>query len=91
MPNEGASNVIPLTPINDIAPRTQVMRDAVLEALRDLFVERVPESERSPYYEKARGLLFLSGWDPEELLEAETPGPRQQALWRALGLNQGVT
>ena len=90
MPNGGKVNIIPLTPVEDVAAdaRGEVMREAVLEALHDLLIERVPESERSPFFKQARDLLVQAGWSPDELLDAAVPGPRRDALWDALGLGE---
>jgi hypothetical protein len=85
---DGSINVIPLTPVeNAPTARAEVMRAAVLEALEDLLIERVPESKRSPYFKQARDLLVQAGWSPEELLEAAAGGPRRDELWRVLKLD----
>jgi hypothetical protein len=86
--SNGKINIIPLTPVEDLAAdaRGDVMRAAVLEALHDLLIERLPEKERSPFFKQARDLLVQAGWSPEELLDAAVQGPRQDALWDALGL-----
>jgi hypothetical protein len=86
--SESRRNVIPLTPIEDIPAHGEMLREAVLEALNDLVIERVPEGKRSPYFQQGRELLFQAGWSPEELLEAAEPGPRREALWDVLGLRE---
>lgn len=87
---DGSINIIPLTPVEEAAPqaRGEVLRDAVLEALHDLLIERVPEDRRSPYFKQARDLLVQAGWSQEELLDAAEPGSQQDALWDALGLKE---
>lgn len=88
--SDGSINIIPLTPVEEVAPqaRGEALREAVLEALGDLLIERVPTKDRSPYFSQARDLLVQAGWSPEELLEAAAPGPRREALWDALGLKE---
>jgi hypothetical protein len=86
--SESHMNVIPLTPVEDVPARGEALREAVLEALNDLVIERVPEGKRSPHFQQGRDLLFQAGWGPEELLEAAEPGPRREELWDVLELRE---
>jgi hypothetical protein len=63
------------------------MRSAVVEVINDLVVASLPPSRRSPYFERAQGLLEKAGWGLEELLEAAGPGARREELFLALGLS----
>ncbi len=78
--------VIPLVLAPTPPARREVMRSAVVEVVNDLVVVSVPPSQRSPYFERAQGLLEEAGWGLEELLEAAGPGARQEELFLALGL-----
>jgi hypothetical protein len=50
----------------------------VVEVVNDLVVASVPPSQRSPYFERAKGLLQEAGWGLQELLEAVGPGLQQE-------------
>ena len=80
--------VIPLSVVetSHARPRDETMRRAVVEVIADLFIERVPPPQRSPFHEAAKELLGQAGWSPGELIEAAEPGPRQDALFDVLGL-----
>jgi len=62
------------------------MRQAVLQVVRDLVIERVPLASRGALWERAALLLEEAGFGPDELAEAYTPGPTQDLLWQALRL-----
>lgn len=83
-------NIIPLPTLEGdrSVPKESraAMRVAVVQAIRDLFIARVPSQDRSPLFETAKDLLPQSGWSPLEMIEAAEPGPRQDALLRELGL-----
>jgi hypothetical protein len=85
---ERSLNVIPLNPSERLQPedRGDAMREAALQAVTDLMIERVSPNERSPYFEQARDLVLKAGWSPEELLAAADPGAEQDALLEQLGI-----
>lgn len=86
---DGVHNVIPLSPANEVVPleeRNEMMRVAVVQAVTDLVIRRVPPDRRSAYFDAARDLLDRAGWSLTELIEAADPGPEQEALFRELGL-----
>jgi hypothetical protein len=87
----GQTNIIPLPTLDgDVAlPResSAAMRAAVIQVIHDLFIARVAPQERSPLYDAARDLLPQAGWGPLEMIEAAEPGPRQDALFRELGIS----
>jgi hypothetical protein len=83
-------NVVPLPILYDhktipVESRA-AMRAAVVQAITDLFIAHVPFEERSALFETARDLLPQCGWSPLEMIEAAEPGPSQDALFEALGL-----
>ena len=85
----GQLNVIPLTTADRVvAPeqRNEAMREAVLQVMTDLAVERVRPDRRSPLFEAARELLTQAGRSPVEMLDAIEPGPQQDSLFAELGL-----
>ncbi len=84
-------NVIPLNPAERLPSRDrgEAMREAVLQAVTDLMIERVSPNERSPYFEQARDLVLKAGWSPEELVAAAEPGDEQDALLEQLGIEGG--
>ncbi len=88
----GQTNIIPLPTLNgDVAePResSAAMRAAMIQAIHDLFIARVARQERSPLFDTARDLLPQAGWGPLEMIEAAEPGPRQDALFRELGISR---
>lgn len=84
-------NVIPLNPSARLLPqhRGEAMREAVLQVVTDLVIERVSPNERSVYFEQARDLVLKAGWSPEELVAAAEPGDEQAALLEQLGIEGG--
>jgi hypothetical protein len=82
------SNVIPLNVVDRALSQQggEPMRDAVVQVINDLFVERVPEKQRLPLYDAAKDLVVKAGRTPEELLDAAEPGREQEALFDELGL-----
>jgi hypothetical protein len=84
-------NVIPLTSADKAtAPgrRADAMREAILQVMTNLAIERVPPDERSPLFDAARELLTQAGRSPVEMLDAVEPGPEQDALFEELGLGR---
>ena len=63
-----------------------MLREAVTQVVRHLVVRAVPVSQRVPLFEQAAGLLDEAGWGLDELVAAAEPGPAQDDLLRALGL-----
>jgi hypothetical protein len=88
-PGPGAK-IIPLTPGPALSSgqRRAELREAVLQVVRHLVIETVPEAERSPYFDQATGLLDQAGYGLDELLDAASPGPKQDDLLHALGLDR---
>ena len=85
----GLSNVIPLTPSDEVVPleeRQKAMQLAVQEVVADLVIRRVPPADRSPLFDAAKDLLDRGQRSLPELIEAAEPGPAQDALFRDLGL-----
>ena len=84
-------NVIPLNPAERLPAeaRGEAMREAVLQAVADLMIERISLDERSPYFEQARDLVLKAGWSPDELVAAAEPGDEQDALLEQLGIEGG--
>jgi hypothetical protein len=85
----GMSNVLPLTPSDEVVPleeRQEAMQKAVLEVVSDLVIRRVPPPDRSPLFDAAKDLLDRGQRSLPELIEAAEPGPAQDALFRDLGL-----
>ena len=87
-PQARSFSVIPLVLAPTPPGRREVMRSAVVEVINVLVVASVPPSRRSPYFERAQGLLEDAGWGLEELLEAADPGARQEELFLALRLGE---
>ncbi len=87
----GRPNVIPLNVVERSGPsrRGETMRVAVVQAITDLFIERVPQKERSPFFEAAKDLVVQGGKTPAELIEVAEPGPQQEAFFEELGLDGG--
>lgn len=91
-PSKTPLNVIPLTaPGKARGPeqRGGAMREAVVQVMTDLALERVPPGQRSPLFDAARELLDQAGRSPVEMLDAIEPGPEQDALFGELGLRTG--
>jgi len=84
-------NVIPLNPAERLPAqdRGDAMREAVVQAVTDLMIERVSPDERSPYFEQARDLVLKAGWSPDELVAAADPGAERDALLEQLGIEGG--
>jgi hypothetical protein len=91
----GQINIIPLPVLHGLktvpAESRAAMRRAVVQAIRDLFIAHVPFQERSALFEVARDLLPQCGWSPIEMIDAAEPGPSQEALFEALGLQRGTS
>ena len=85
--------IIPLMPGVSRAPgeRREMLRAAVIQVVRHLVVQAVPPSRRVPLFEQATGLLDEAGWGLDELVAAAEPGPAQDTLLRALGLEDQCT
>jgi hypothetical protein len=85
--------VIPLMPGVSRAPgeRRELLRAAVIQVVRHLVVRAVPPSQRVPLFDRAAGLLDEAGWGLDELVTAAEPGPAQDTLLRALGLEDQCT
>ena len=71
--------------------RRALLREAVIQVVRHLVVRAVPVSQRVPLFEQAAGLLDEAGWGLDELVAATEPGPAQDDLLRALGLEEPCT
>jgi hypothetical protein len=67
------------------------LSEAVTQVVRHLVVRAVPVSQRVPLFEQAAGLLDEAGWGLDELVAAAEPGPAQDDLLRALGLEEPCT
>jgi hypothetical protein len=79
-----------LNPAERLPPQDrEAMREAVLQAVTDLMIERVSPGERSPHFDQARDLVLKAGWSPEELVAAADPGDEQDALLEQLGIEGG--
>ncbi|MBO0889398.1 MAG: hypothetical protein J2P14_00700 [Acidothermales bacterium] len=87
--NGPARKLIPLS-VGKVPPpaeRREVLREAVVQVVADLVLETVPTSERSLYFEQARGLLDEAGWGLDELFQAADEGPARERLFQVLGLS----
>jgi|SRR3954463_13919643 len=62
------------------------MKEAVVQVVRHLVLEKVPAERRSPLFDQARDLLDEAGWGLDELIAAAEEGPAQERLFRALGI-----
>jgi hypothetical protein len=82
--------IIPLMvgPAAPTGERRAALREAVVQVVRDLVIERVPRSRRSPYFDQALALLDLAGWGLDELLAAAGEGPARDKLLREVGLSE---
>src|SRR5579872_462000 len=80
--------LIPLTPgiSRGTEDRRAVLRAAVIQVVGHLVERAVPAAQRVPLFNQARDLLDEAGWGLDELVAAAAPGPAQDALLRALGL-----
>lgn len=77
--------LIPLQPRQPVPDdERQRMRDAVVQVLCDLIVERVPAAQRSPLFAQARDLVGQSGWSLDELYLALEPGKHRDLLFELL-------
>jgi acyl-CoA reductase-like NAD-dependent aldehyde dehydrogenase len=85
---DGSADVIQLPVLGTVAPQEQgeAMRDAVLQAIEDLFIKAVPPEERSPLFDSARDLLEQARRTPLEMIAATEPGPERDALFDDLRL-----
>lgn len=89
-PGRGAKIMpLPRGPGLSIERRHADLRDAVVQVVRHLVLKPVPEAERSPYFDQATSLLDQAGYGLDELLDAASEGPQQDALLKALGLDSG--
>ena len=88
MSDNGRPKVIPLKVVDTATPRPrdETMRRAVVQVINDLFIERVPDNQRLPFYDAAKELLGGAGWSPGELIDAAAPGPQQDLLFDTLKL-----
>lgn len=78
-----------LIPLSVATPRPAdrgALRAAVLQVVGHLVVARVPEADRSPWFDTARGLLDEAGWGLDELFAASSPGPARDRLLDVLDL-----
>ncbi|HZR51804.1 MAG TPA: hypothetical protein VFB06_20105 [Streptosporangiaceae bacterium] len=80
--------IIPLMPgiARGAGDRRVALRAAVIQVVGHLVLETVPPSRRLPLFDQARDVLDEAGWGLDELVEAASPGPAQDALLTALGL-----
>jgi hypothetical protein len=82
------AKIIPLMPgvARPSGGRREQLREAVIQVVTHLVVEKVPADRRSPLFDQAAGLLDEAGWGLDELYAAASDGPERSALFRALGL-----
>jgi hypothetical protein len=88
MTPEPPGRIIPLMPgiSRGTEDRRAMLRAAVIQVVGHLVERSVPPSRRLPFFDQAMDLLDEAGWGLDELAEAASPGPAQDALLRALGL-----
>jgi hypothetical protein len=88
-PEPPPGRIIPLTPgvTRSTLERRAQLREAVLQVVGHLVVEAVPPSRRVEFFAQAADLLDEAGWGLDELVTAATPGPAQDELLHALGLD----
>jgi hypothetical protein len=86
-PGPGA-RIIPLMPgvARPTGGRRELLREAVVQVVNHLVIKTVPPEQRSPLFDQAAELLDEAGWGLDELYAAASDGPRQDALFQALGL-----
>ena len=86
-PGPGA-RIIPLLPgvARPSGGRREQLREAVIQVVSHLVIEKVPDDRRSPLFDQAAELLDEAGWGLDELYAAASDGPERSALLRALGL-----
>ena len=86
-PGPGAK-IIPLMPgvARPSGGRREQLREAVIQVVSHLVIEKVPADRRSPLFDQAAELLDEAGWGLDELYAAASDGPERSALFRALGL-----
>lgn len=82
------AKIIPLMPgvARPSGGRREALREAVIQVVSHLVLERVPADQRSPLFDQAAELLDEAGWGLDELYAAASDGPERSALFRALGL-----
>lgn len=87
-PGPPSGRIIPLMPgiSRGTADRREMLREAVIQVVGHLVERAVPPSQRVPLFDQATDLLDEAGWGLDELAEAASPGPAQEALLRVLGL-----
>jgi hypothetical protein len=92
-PPEAPGKIIPLMPgAARTGPGRQAqLREAVIQVVGHLVIRSVPPSQRLPLFDQAADILDEAGWGLDELVDAATPGPEQNALLRAIGLMDTVT
>jgi hypothetical protein len=80
--------IIPLFPgiSRGTEDRRETLRTAVIQVVGHLVERAVPPAQRDPLFGQAMDLLDEAGWGLDELAEAASPGPAQDALLRTLGL-----
>ena len=86
MMDDRPRRLIPLSVATSRPTDRGALRAAVLQVVGHLVVARVPEPERSPWFDTARGLLEEAGWGLDELYAASSPGPARDRLLDALDL-----
>jgi hypothetical protein len=86
-PGPGAK-IIPLVPglARPSGGRREQLREAVIQVITHLVIEKVPDDQRSPLFDQAAELLDEAGWGLDELYAAAGDGPERSVLFRALGL-----
>ena len=89
-PPQASGKIIPLMPGISRAggERRAMLRAAVIQVVGHLVERAVPPSQRDPLFDQAMDLLDEAGWGLDELAEAASPGPAQDALLQALGLTR---
>ena len=80
--------IIPLFPgiSRGTEDRRAMLRTAVIQVVGHLVERAVPPEQRDALFGQAMDLLDEAGWGLDELAEAASPGPAQDALLRTLGL-----
>jgi hypothetical protein len=66
--------------------RRELLQEAVIQVVGHLVIKTVPPEQRLPLFDQAAELLDEAGWGLDELYAAVSEGPKQSALFQALGL-----